>query len=248
MAIMEHAYYASFGYQVTNFFAASSRYGTQDELKALIDCAHGHGLYVLLDVVHSHASKNTLDGLNQMDGSDACYFHSGGRGHHDQWGSRVFNYSAHEVLRFLLSNLRWWLEEFRFDGFRFDGVTSMLYLHHGMGRVFGGYDDYFDDSVDVEACVYLMLANKLTKMVLPDAITIAEDVSGMPALCRPLEEGGLGFDSRLAMSTPDMWIKLLKVGLLQVIFFFVKHIAHPLFYPPPLPKHRSKKTKSGTWA
>eukprot|EP00051_Salpingoeca_urceolata_P010240 m.124794 g.124794 ORF g.124794 m.124794 type:complete len:746 (-) comp16634_c1_seq2:1115-3352(-) len=210
MAVMEHAYYGCFGYQVTSFFAASSRYGTQDELKYLIDCAHGAGLVVLLDVVHSHASKNSLDGLGEFDGSDSCFFHAGSRGRHDQWDSCLFNYSAWEVLRFLLSNLRWWLEEFRFDGFRFDGVTSMLYLHHGLGRVFTSYNDYFDDSIDVDACIYLMLANTTTRMALSSAITISEDVSGMPAMCRPVEEGGLGFDYRLGMAIPDMWIKLLK--------------------------------------
>lgn len=188
----------------------SSRYGTNDELKRLIDTAHGLGIFVLLDVVHSHASKNTLDGLNMYDGSDACYFHAGGRGRHDQWDSRVFNYGAWEVLRFLLSNIRFYLDEYRFDGFRFDGVTSMIYLHHGMGRCFGSYDDYFDESVEVEACVYLMLANTLIHSVRPDAIVVAEEVSGFPSLCRPVSEGGFGFDYRLNMAVPDMWIKMLK--------------------------------------
>ena len=135
---LEHAYYASFGYQVTSFFAPSSRYGTPEELKELIDCAHGLGITVLLDIVHSHASSNVADGLNEFDGSDSCYFHGGSRGHHSAWGSRLFNYGHWEVLRFLLSNLRWWIEEFGFDGFRFDGVTSMLYHHHGIGTGFSG--------------------------------------------------------------------------------------------------------------
>lgn len=93
MAIMEHAYYASFGYQVTSFFAASSRYGTPEELKELVDVAHSQGLYVLLDIVHSHASKNVADGLNQWDGTNSCYFHDGPRGEHSLWDSRLFNYS-----------------------------------------------------------------------------------------------------------------------------------------------------------
>ncbi|KAL7631237.1 UNVERIFIED_CONTAM: hypothetical protein RMT77_018462 [Armadillidium vulgare] len=211
MAIMEHAYYASFGYQVTSFFAASSRYGTPEELKEMIDIAHSMGLYVLLDVVHSHASKNTMDGLNGFDGTDSCYFHSGGRGNHDLWDSRLFNYSSWEVLRFLLSNLRFYLEVYKFDGFRFDGVTSMLYHHHGMGTGFsGGYHEYFGLSVDTESVVYLMLANYMLHSLHPETITIAEDVSGMPALCRPVEEGGTGFDYRLGMAIPDHWIKLLK--------------------------------------
>lgn len=211
MAVMEHAYYASFGYQVNNFFAASSRYGTPEDLKELIDTAHGMGIVVLLDVVHSHASKNVLDGLNEFDGTDHQYFHSGGKGRHDQWDSRLFNYGHHEVLRFLLSNLRFWMDEYRFDGFRFDGVTSMLYVHHGMGTGFsGGYHEYFGSDVDEEAVVYLMLANEMLHLLYPECITIAEDVSGMPALCLPLSLGGVGFDYRLAMAIPDMWIKILK--------------------------------------
>ncbi|KDN51339.1 glycoside hydrolase family 13 protein [Tilletiaria anomala UBC 951] len=212
MAIQEHAYYASFGYQVTSFFAPSSRYGTPDELKELIDTAHGMGITVLLDIVHSHACKNVLDGLNMFDGTDHLYFHEGGKGRHDLWDSRLFNYGHHEVLRFLLSNCRYWLDEFGFDGFRFDGVTSMLYVHHGIGTGFsGGYHEYFGDQVDNEAVNYLQLANDLIHRLYPQtAITIAEDVSGMPALCRPVAEGGVGFDYRLSMAVPDMWIKLLK--------------------------------------
>lgn len=211
MAIMEHAYYASFGYQINSFFAASSRYGAPDDLKELIDTAHGMGITVLLDVVHSHASKNTLDGLNMFDNSDHLYFHEGAKGRHELWDSRLFNYGHHEVLRFLLSNLRFWIEEYHFDGFRFDGVTSMLYKHHGIGTGFsGGYHEYFGDGVDEEGVVYLMIANEMLHDIYPDVITIAEDVSGMPALCLPLSLGGIGFDYRLAMAVPDLYIKWLK--------------------------------------
>lgn len=211
MAVMEHAYYASFGYQVTSFYAASSRFGTPEELKELIDIAHQHNLYVLLDVVHSHASKNTLDGLNMFDGTDSCYFHSGSRGQHPLWDSRLFNYGDYEVLRFLLSNLRWYIEEYGFDGFRFDGVTSMLYHSRGCGQGFSGhYDEYYGLNVDIEGVVYLMLANHLLHYLYPKIITIAEDVSGMPGVCRPVTEGGIGFDYRLGMAIPDKWIKLLK--------------------------------------
>ncbi|CCE27404.1 1,4-alpha-glucan-branching enzyme [Claviceps purpurea] len=211
MAIMEHAYYASFGYQINNFFAASSRYGPPEDLKELVDTAHSLGITVLLDVVHSHASKNVLDGLNEFDGTDHQYFHGGSKGRHDQWDSRLFNYGHHEVLRFLLSNLRFWMDEYRFDGFRFDGVTSMLYLHHGVGAGFsGGYHEYFGSDVDEEAVIYLMVANQMLHSLYPEAITIAEDVSGMPALCLPVPLGGVGFDYRLAMAIPDMWIKTLK--------------------------------------
>ncbi|KAF2884837.1 hypothetical protein ILUMI_21314 [Ignelater luminosus] len=211
MAIMEHAYYASFGYQVTSFFAASSRYGTPDQLKRMVDKAHEMGVYVLLDVVHSHASKNVMDGLNMFDGTDACYFHTGPRGYHTLWDSRLFNYMEFEVQRFLLSNLRWWLEEYQFDGFRFDGVTSMMYHSRGIGEGFSGhYDEYYGLNVDTEAVVYLMVSNHICHSLYPQVTTIAEDVSGMPGTCRPVSEGGLGFDYRLAMAIPDKWIELLK--------------------------------------
>lgn len=211
MAIMEHAYYGCFGYQVTSFFAASSRYGTPDGLKRLIDTAHSYGIYVLLDVVHSHACKNVLDGLNQFDGTNSCFFHDGPRGEHYLWDSRLFDYNQTEVLRFLLSNLCWYLEEYQFDGFRFDGVTSMLYHSHGLGQGFSGdYHEYFGLNTDTESFNYLQLANYVCHRLHPNCITIAEDVSGMPALCRPVEEGGGGFDYRLGMAIPDKWIKILK--------------------------------------
>ncbi|KAI9015855.1 1,4-alpha-glucan-branching enzyme GBE1 [Phycomyces nitens] len=211
MAIMEHAYYASFGYQVTSFFAPSSRYGTPEDLKELVDTAHSYGLTVLLDVVHSHACKNVADGLNMFDGSDHCYFHEGQKGRHELWDSRLFNYGSYEVLRFLMSNLRYWMDVYQFDGFRFDGVTSMLYKHHGIGYGFSGnYHEYFGDLVDEEGVMYSQLANDFLHKKYPDVITIAEDVSGMPGSCRPVREGGLGFDYRLAMAIPDTWIKLLK--------------------------------------
>ncbi|KAK2722654.1 1,4-alpha-glucan-branching enzyme-like [Artemia franciscana] len=211
MAIMEHVYYASFGYQVTSFYAASSRYGTPEELKELIDVCHSNGLTVLLDIVHSHASKNVLDGLNQFDGTNSCFFHEGPRGEHSLWDSKLFNYSDWEVERFLLSNLRWYMEEYKFDGFRFDGVTSMLYHSRGIGQGFSGdYNDYFCLNVDNDAIMYLMLANHMLHQIYPEIITVAEDVSGMPALCRPVSEGGTGFDYRLGMAIPDKWIQYLK--------------------------------------
>uniref|UniRef100_A0A8C8RCE2 1,4-alpha-glucan-branching enzyme n=1 Tax=Pelusios castaneus TaxID=367368 RepID=A0A8C8RCE2_9SAUR len=211
MAIMEHVYYASFGYQITSFFAASSRYGTPDDLKELIDIAHSMGIIVLLDVVHSHASNNSEDGLNKFDGTDSCFFHSGPRGTHNLWDSRLFDYSNWEVLRFLLSNLRWWIEEYGFDGFRFDGVTSMLYHNHGIGTGFSGdYNEYFGLHVDEDALVYLTMANHMIHFLYPDCITIAEEVSGMPALCCPVAQGGSGFDYRLAMAIPDKWIQIIK--------------------------------------
>lgn len=210
MALMEHPYYGSFGYHVTNFFAASSRFGTPEELKALVDEAHGAGLRVIMDMVHSHAASNEVEGLARFDGTAYQFLHEGSRGHHPLWGSRCFNYAKPEVLHFLLSNCRYWLDEFHMDGFRFDGVTSMLYHHHGAGTGFVSYEQYFDDSVDLDALAYLRLANRVIHAVRPDAITIAEDVSGMPGLAAPEAELGCGFDYRLAMGVPDCWFKLVN--------------------------------------
>ena len=210
MAIMEHPYYGSFGYQVSSFFAASSRYGKSNGLKELIDTAHGMGISVLLDVVHSHAVKNTVEGINEFDGSDYQFFHKGERGNHPAWDTKLFDYNKNGVIRFLLSNLKYWLTEFKFDGFRFDGVTSMIYLDHGLGAAFTDYNKYFSPNTDLEAITYLQLANELIREVYSDAITIAEDMSAMPGMCLPIEYGGIGFDYRLAMGVPDLWIKLIK--------------------------------------
>ncbi|MCH7400383.1 alpha-amylase family glycosyl hydrolase [Belliella kenyensis] len=209
MAVMEHPYYGSFGYHVSNFFAPSSRFGTPEELKSLVNTAHEMGIAVIMDIVHSHAVKNINEGLNEFDGSDHQYFHAGPRGYHEGWDSKLFNYGKWEVLQFLLSNIRYWLEEFHFDGFRFDGVTSIIYNHHGNIS----FDDpikYFDEGVDQDAITYLQLANALIHDLNPDNIIIAEEVSGMPGLSRPIEDGGIGFDFRLAMGIPDFWIKTLK--------------------------------------
>ncbi len=210
MAIMEHPYYGSFGYQVSNFFAASSRYGKSKDLKDLINTAHEMGITVLLDVVHSHAVNNTNEGLNEFDGTEYQFFHTGEKGNHSAWGTKLFNYGKNEVLHFLLSNLKYWMETFHFDGFRFDGVTSMLYHDHGLGSAFSDYSMYFSMNTDTEAVTYLQLANELIHKVNPHAITIAEDMSGMPGMCIPVADGGLGFDYRLSMGVPDLWIKTLK--------------------------------------
>ena len=209
MAVQEHPYYASFGYHVANFFAPSSRFGTPEELKALIDRAHSLGLTVLLDIVHSHAVANHAEGLAAFDGSEGLYFHEGDRGRHEHWGSRLFHYAREEVRRFLLSNVRYWIEEFHFDGFRFDGVTSMLYHHHGYAS-FDSLASYFGPEVDDDAVLYLQLAAATVGRIKPNVALIAEDMSGMPGMCRPIDEGGLGFTHRLAMGIPDFWIKLIK--------------------------------------
>jgi 1,4-alpha-glucan branching enzyme len=210
MAVQEHPYYGSFGYHVSNFFAPSSRFGTPDDLKYLIDTAHGLGLSVIMDIVHSHAVKNENEGLSVFDGTPYLYFHDGYRREHVAWDSLCFDYGKTEPLRLLLSNCKYWISEFNFDGYRFDGITSMMYIDHGLERAFTAYDMYFDEGGDEDALTYLMLANKLIKEVNSNTITIAEDVSGMPGLAASHELGGYGFDYRLAMGIPDYWIKLIK--------------------------------------
>ena len=208
MAVMSHPYYGSFGYHVANFFSISSRFGTPDDLKRLVDHAHGLGLRVIMDVVHSHAVKNEVEGLARFDGPREQYFHSGSRGEHSAWDSLCFNYGKTEVVKFLLSNLRFYLEEYHLDGFRFDGVTSMLYMHHGLNMNFTGYNDYFNLSVDEDAYAYLALANILVHEIRPDALTVAEEVSGMPGIAADPAEGGAGFNMRMAMNVTDIWFKL----------------------------------------
>ena len=210
MAIQEHPYYGSFGYHVSSFFAASSRFGTPEELKELIDAAHGMGIAVIMDLVHSHAVKNENEGLGLLDGDPAQYFYGDDKRVHSAWDSLCFDYGKNEVVHFLLSNCKYWLEEFKFDGFRFDGVTSMIYYSHGLGEAFCNYGDYYNAGQNGDAICYLTLANRLIHQINPKAITIAEEVSGMPGLAAPIEDGGYGFDYRMAMNIPDFWIKIIK--------------------------------------
>ncbi len=210
MAIQEHPFYGSFGYHVSSFFAASSRFGTPEDLKELVDTAHKAGLRVIMDLVHSHSVKNVNEGLGLFDGSPGQYFHTGNRRNHIAWDSLCFDYGKDNVLHFLLSNCRYWLEEYKFDGFRFDGITSMIYYDHGLGKNFTAYGEYFDGGQDIDALIYLYLANKMIHEYRPHTITIAEEMSGMPGLAAPTSKKGYGFDYRLSMGVPDFWIKLVK--------------------------------------
>jgi 1,4-alpha-glucan branching enzyme len=210
MAIQEHPFYGSFGYHVSSFFAASSRFGTPEDLKELVDKAHSSGIRVIMDLVHSHSVKNINEGLGLFDGSLGQYFHAGSRRNHIAWDSLCFDYGKDNVIHFLLSNCRFWLEEYKFDGFRFDGITSMIYFDHGLEKNFTSYKEYFDGNQDEDALVYLFLANKLIHEFNPEAITIAEEMSGMPGLASGTEKMGYGFDFRLSMGVPDFWIKLVK--------------------------------------
>lgn len=210
MAIAEHPYYGSFGYQVSNFFAPSSWFGRPDDLKSLVNTAHEMDLNVIMDLVHSHSVKNTVEGINEFDGTDYQFFHRGANGNHPDWDSKLFDYGKPQVAHFLLSNVKYWLEEFHFDGFRFDGVTSMIYKNHARGESFDNYSKYFSMNTDIEAINYLQLANELAREVKADTITVAEDMSAMPGMCLPISKGGIGFDYRLAMGMPDFWERSLK--------------------------------------
>ncbi|MDR2894375.1 MAG: alpha amylase C-terminal domain-containing protein [Alistipes sp.] len=209
MAVAEHPYYGSFGYHVSNFYAVSSRFGTPEDLKTLIKRAHEMGIAVVMDLVHAHYVKNLNEGLAELDGSDRLYSRPGPAGYQPYWDSMLFDYGKGEVTHFLLSNIKFWLTEFRFDGFRFDGVTSMIYRHHGYTE-FDSRDKFFGPDVDNDALTYLTLANHLVHELRPGAITIAEDVSGMPGMAVPIADGGVGFDYRLGMAIPDFWIRLLE--------------------------------------
>lgn len=211
MAIAEHPYYGSFGYQVANFFAPSSRYGENKELKSLINKAHEMGINVIMDLVHSHATKNFNEGINEFDGTDYQFFHAGAEGNHPDWDSKLFDYNKPGVCHFLLSNIKYWIEQYHFDGFRFDGVTSMIYKDHARGVNFDSYDKYFSMNTDLEALNYLQLANELIDQMNPDIITIAEDMSAMPGMCIPIKDGGIGFDYRLSMGMPDFWENTLSI-------------------------------------
>ena len=163
-----------------------------------------------MDLVHSHSVRNVNEGLGLFDGSPGQYFHTGDRRIHRAWDSLCFDYGKDSVIHFLLSNCSYWLEEYKFDGFRFDGITSMIYYDHGLEKNFTSYNDYFDGNQDEDALIYLYLANKLIQQIRPGALTIAEEMSGMPGIAAPTERNGYGFSYRLSMGVPDFWIKLVK--------------------------------------
>jgi len=212
MGIPEHPLYKSFGYQVSGYFAPSSRFGTPDDFKYLVDEAHRLELGVILDITHSHACPNTEQGLARYDTSR--YFF---RDLKTQWDTVSFDYSQERTRRFLLSNCRYWLEEFNIDGFRFDAVGNMIYLDHGLdddfshvGRCFYGKDG--QNRLDENGVLYLSLANTLVHELAPHAITLAEEFSGAPGMSCSPDNAGLGFDYRFAMGLPDFWAKFIEEG------------------------------------
>lgn len=210
IGVIEHRDYSSVGYKVTNLFAVSSRFGTPNDFKHLVDEAHGLGLLVFLDIVHSYSAADELVGLSLFDGSNDCYFHTGKRGHHKYWGTRMFKYGDVDVLHFLLSNLKWWVVEYQIDGFQFHSLSSMMYTHNGFATFTGEMEEYCNQYVDKDALIYLILANEMLHELHPDIITIAEDATFYPGLCEPTSQGGLGFDYWVNLSVSEMWLWLLE--------------------------------------
>ncbi|XP_058788144.1 1,4-alpha-glucan-branching enzyme 3, chloroplastic/amyloplastic [Vicia villosa] len=210
IGVVEHKDYFTVGYRVTNFYATSSRYGTPDDFKRLVDEAHGLGLLVFMEIVHSYAAADEMVGLSLFDGSNDCYFHSGKRGQHKFWGTRMFKYGDVDVLHFLLSNLNWWIEEYQIDGFQFHSLSSMIYTHNGFASFTGDLEEYSNQYVDKDALLYLIMANEILHVLHPNIITIAEDATYYPGLCEPTSQGGLGFDYYVNLSAPEMWSTFLE--------------------------------------
>ena len=210
MAVHEHPYYGSFGYHVSNPYGICSRFGTRQDFKYLVDNCHEVGLLVIIDLVHAHAVKNLSEGLGEFDGQDGYLFKTGQNALHPAWDSLVYDYENQATVSYLLSNARYWIEEYGIDGFRVDGVTSILYNDHGIGHTGFTDNDYLGSNLNQSGLLYLVLLCKLAHELRPDFILIAEDVSGLPGLARPALLGGVGFDYRLQMGLPDFFESVAK--------------------------------------
>jgi 1,4-alpha-glucan branching enzyme len=191
LPIAEHAYYPSWGYQVTGYYAPTARYGSADDLRFLVDTCHRAGIGVILDWVPAHFPKDDFS-LRRFDGT-ALYEHEDPRrGEHPDWGTLIFNYGRNEVRNFLIANALYWLQEFHFDGLRVDAVASMLYLDYSRSEgqwipnPYGGREN-------IEAIEFLRETNRVVREEVPGAVTVAEESTSWGGVTRPPEEGGLGF-------------------------------------------------------
>jgi 1,4-alpha-glucan branching enzyme len=213
LPVAEHAFYGSWGYQVTGFYAPTSRYGSPDDLRFLVDTCHRHGLGVILDWVPAHFPKDDF-ALRRFDGT-ALYEHEDPRlAEHPDWGTLVFNYGRREVRNFLVANALYWLREFHVDALRVDAVASMLYLDYS--RAPGGWvPNRFGGRENLDAIDFLRELNEVVRAEVPGAFTVAEESTAWPGVTRPAAEGGLGFTFKWNLG----WMH-------DTLFYFGKDPAH----------------------